>query len=288
MKFGIYFAYWEKEWEADYAYYIRKVKQLGFDILEIGCAPLNFYSDKKIEQIRDTAIACDIRLTAGYGPASEHDLSSSDKATVENAKQFYRTLFPRLKRLGIDSIGGGLNSYWPVDYSKPINKQRDWENSVKNVREVAVMAQDYGIDFLIECLNRFEGYLTNTALEGVQFCQDVGEKNVKLLLDTFHMNIEEDSFCHAIVTAGSYLGRLHTGEANRKLPGKGRIPWREIGSALKQIGYEGDVVMEPFVMSGGTVGKDIKVWRDLSEKADERILDLEAKKSLDFSRAIFK
>ena len=41
-------------------------------------------------------------------------------------------------------------------------------------------------------------------------------------------------------------------------------------------------------MSGGTVGKDIKVWRDLSEKADERILDLEAKKSLDFSRAIFK
>lgn len=47
MIFGIYFAYWEKGWEADYTYYIRKVKQLGFDILEIGCAPLNFYSDKK-------------------------------------------------------------------------------------------------------------------------------------------------------------------------------------------------------------------------------------------------
>ena len=61
-------------------------------------------------------------MTAGYGPASEHDLSS-DKATVENAKQFYRTLFPRLKRLGIDSRGDGLNSYWPVDYSKPVDKK---------------------------------------------------------------------------------------------------------------------------------------------------------------------
>lgn len=287
MKYGIYFAYWEKEWDADYEYYIRKAAGLGFDILEIGCGPLEFYTDAKLKQIRDTAQSSGIRLTAGYGPPAHRDLSSSDPDIVKNAKQFYCDLFPRLEKLGIDSIGGGLNSYWPVDYNEKVDKRRAWENSVKNVREVGAMAQAYGIDFLIECLNRFEGYLTNTAQEGVRFCREVDEKNVKLLLDTFHMNIEEDSFYQAITAAGSYMGRLHTGEANRRVPGKGRIPWSEICDALKAISYDGDVVMEPFVMPGGTVGRDIKLWRELLEHGDEKQLDSDAKEALEFLRNQF-
>ena len=112
MKYGIYFAYWEKEWEADYRYYIEKVAHLGFDILEIGCAPLNQYSNSKLKEIRDIADSYGIRLTAGFGPPPSCDLSSSDELIVKNAKSFYTELFPRLQNLGIDSIGGGLNSYW--------------------------------------------------------------------------------------------------------------------------------------------------------------------------------
>ena len=67
------------------------------------------------------------------------------------------------------------------------------------------------------------------------------------------MNIEEDSFSAAIRTAGPLLGHFHTGEANRRVPGKGRLPWHEIGTALREIGYDGTVVMEPFVKSGGGV-----------------------------------
>lgn len=135
-------------------------------------------------------------------------------------------------------------------------------------------------------MNRFEGYLLNTAAEGVAFCEEVGLPNVKLLLDTFHMNIEEDSFYDAIVTAGARLRRLHTGETNRKVPGKGRIPWREIGDALAKIGFDGDVVMEPFVKQGGTIGSEIKVWRDLSDNADEAKMDADAKNALLFSRYV--
>lgn len=287
MKYGIYFAYWEKEWEADYRYYIEKVAHLGFDILEIGCAPLNQYSNSKLKEIRDIADSYGICLTAGFGPPPSCDLSSSDELIVKNAKSFYTELFPRLQNLGIDSIGGGLNSYWPVEYKIPIDKQRDWENSVKNVRYVTKIANEYGIQFLIECLNRFEGYLTNVAEEGVRFCQEVGEPNIGLLLDTFHMNIEEDSFYDAILTAGPLLGRIHVGEANRKVPGKGRLPWAEISRALHEIGYDGDIVMEPFVRSGGTVGRDVKVWRDLSGNADEQMLDLDAKEALDFCHDVF-
>lgn len=286
MKFGIYFAYWETEWKVDYEKYIAKAARLGFDVLEISCAPLPNLSDAQLLNLRRMAEEHGVTLTAGYGPTAEQNLSSPDPAIVKNAKTFFTDILQRLEKMNIHSIGGGLNSYWPVDFSKPIDKPRDWAIGVGNVREVAKVAQECGVDYCLECLNRFEGYLINTAAEGVAFCQEVGLPNVKLLLDTFHMNIEEDSFYDAIITAGPYLRRLHTGEANRRLPGKGRLPWLEISNALRDISFTGDVVMEPFVLQGGTVGREIKVWRDLSDHADEARLDQEAQKALAFSRYV--
>jgi D-psicose/D-tagatose/L-ribulose 3-epimerase len=108
---------------------------------------------------------------------------------------------------------------------------------------------------------------------------------VKVMLDTFHMNIEEDSIGGAIRSAGPYLGHFHVGECNRKVPGKGRIPWLEIRDALREVGYDRAVVMEPFVRMGGKVGSDIKVWRDLSGGASESGLDDDAAGALEFLRS---
>ena len=84
------------------------------------------------------------------------------------------------------------------------------------------------------------------------------------------MNIEEDNMFDAIRKAGDLLGHVHVGECNRKLPGMNNsINWPEIGKALRDIGYQKAVVMEPFLLSGGQVGRDIRVWRDLSGGADE-------------------
>jgi len=286
MKFGIYFAYWETEWKVKYEKYIKKAAKLGFDILEISCAPLPYLSDKQLYSLRNMAEEYGVTLTAGYGPTAEQNLSSTDRTIAKNAKAFFADMLKRLEKMNIHSIGGGLNSYWPVDFSKPIDKKHDWEIGVRNVREIANVAQECGIDYCLECLNRYEGYLLNTSAEGVAFVQEVGLPNVKLLLDTFHMNIEEDSFYDAIITAGKYLRRLHTGECNRRVPGKGRLPWLEIGNALRDISFKGDIVMEPFVREGGTIGSEIKVWRDLSDNADESQLDRDAKKALDFSRYV--
>ena len=98
------------------------------------------------------------------------------------------------------------------------------------------------------------------------------------------MNIEETSIAGAIRTAGSLLGHLHTGECNRMVPGKGRTPWREIGEALRDIQYDGTVVMEPFVAMGGQVGKDIHIWHDISRGATEAQLDKDAQDAVTFQR----
>ena len=84
------------------------------------------------------------------------------------------------------------------------------------------------------------------------------------------MNIEEDSFAGAIKLVGNRLGQFHVGESNRRPPCEnGKMPWNEITDALKEIDYQGAIVMEPFIKMGGEVGRDIKVWRDISEGASE-------------------
>lgn len=122
----------------------------------------------------------------------------------------------------------------------------------------------------VEVVNRYESSLVNTAEEAVKYVDEVGSPNCKILLDTYHMNIEEDSFAGAIKLVGNRLGHFHVGESNRRPPCEnGKMPWNEITNALKEIDYQGAIVMEPFIKMGGEVGRDIKVWRDISEGASE-------------------
>lgn len=136
--------------------------------------------------------------------------------------------------------------------------------------------------------NRYEGYMMNTCEEALEFIEAVGSSHVKIMLDTYHMNIEEDNMGNAIRKAGDNLCHLHLGEQNRRVPGKGTLPWAEIGQTLRDINYQGAAVMEPFVMSGGTIGSEIKVWRDLIPDATEEKLDKDAKGALQFVRHVFE
>ena len=284
MKYGIYYSYWEDEWRADFLDYIVRVANLGFDVMEMTAHHINDYSSAKLNDIRQCARDNNILLTAGIGPSKENNLSSPDASIRNNANEFFKKTLENIAKIDVHVIGGALYSYWPIDYSKPVDKVGDRARGIEGIRGIADFANDLGISLCLEVLNRFENHVLNTAEEGVSFVQEVGKSNVKVMLDTFHMNIEEDSIGGAIRTAGPLLGHFHTGECNRKVPGKGRIPWNEVGEALRDINYQGAVVMEPFVKMGGKVGSDIKVWRDLSQGADEAKMDQDAKDALIFSR----
>lgn len=283
MKYGIYYAYWNDSWNASsFLDYVDKVAKLGFDILEINASPLSEYSGKQINELEKRAKNNNIILTAGYGPIAEHNIGIESKRN--KILDWYKKVFSNMQRLNIQIIGGAIYSYWPVDYSKPINKEEDWKKAVDGTRILAALASEYNINICCEVLNRFENYLLNTSKEAVSFVKEVNLSNVKVMLDTFHMNIEEESFSKAIKEAGEYLGHFHLGEANRRLPGEGRMPWNEILDALISINYDGYAVMEPFVKRGGQVGADIKIWRNLVKDTSEYKLDLSAKNSVNFLR----
>ena len=287
MKYGIYYAYWEKERGGNFVPYTEKCARLGFDILEVACGAFDREDDRFFRELAAAAKANGLRLTGGYGPRKGHDLAGTDPAQVEAAFRFYADMFRKMELAGIDRLGGALYSYWPAQCTPETDKAADTDRSVARMQRLADLAADHGITLCMEALNRFEVYMINTADECLAYVRAVNRPNVKVMLDTFHMNIEEDSLTDAIRKSGPLLGHFHVGEANRRCPGpNGRFDWAAIGRALRSIGYAGGVVMEPFVRMGGQVGRDVSLWRDLSGGASNEQLDQDAATSLTWLRSV--
>lgn len=286
MKFGTLYAYWTHEWHGDYAMYAKKVKDLGFDILEISAGDLLAMSDGEIDALKAVAADLGIEITSNIGPPKDKDIASKDPAVRKAGIIFLTNIMKAMDRLDSRVLAGVLYTYWPCQFDN-LDKPGIWGRGVESVKILGKIAQDLGIDYCLEVVNRFETNIINTSEEGVQFCRDVDCPSVKLLLDTFHMNIEEDNIADALRYGGAYLGHLHVGEGNRKPPGQGSLPWDEIGQALRDIGYDKGVVMEPFVKMGGRVGEDIKVWRDLSNGADPDTMDRDIRQSFVFLKKAF-
>jgi len=279
---GIYYAYWTSEWDVDFMPFVSKVKALGFDQLEINGGALVLMSETERLALKNEAARNEITLSFGIGLTPDHDVSSLDEAVRTKGVAFMKEMINAVSFMGGGMISGTVHGYWPAVPPKDLDeKARIRVQSLKSMREMIPLAEEKNVILNVEVINRFEQFLLNTCEEAVSYVKEIDSPNCRILLDTFHMNIEEDSMGGSIRQAGKYLSALHLGETNRKPPGRGRIPWDEIREALDDIGFDGPLVMEPFVTPGGKVGQDIALWRDLMPGAD---LDQEAKLSADFVR----
>lgn len=285
-KIGIHFGYFNSDWDTDFIRQIDQVKRIGFDILEVAPAPLMKLSKEQRRVISDHAEKSGIDLTFSVGLGKEYDLASADKAVRKAGIQFTLDTFDIMQEMGSRMYSGVDIGAWNQTYSYGVlDKSAEWQYSIESVREIMQSAEEKGITFAVEVVNRYESSLVNTAEEAMEYISRVGSPNCKILLDTYHMNIEEDSFEKAIKLAGSSLGHFHVGEPNRKPPKPdGRMPWDEITCALKSIQYEGAIVMEPFIKMGGEVGRDIKVWRDISKGARMEEMEKQAEASVNMLR----
>jgi len=285
-KVGIYYAYWTHNWDADFVPFVSKVAGLGFDILEVNSGTVTRMANGQRDRLKKAAQDANIALTFCIGLPAQYDIASEDANVRRTGVDFLKRQAEMLAYMGAKKVSGILYGSWPGSLPEGVTDRRPYlERSIESMKEVMKTAAACDVFFNIEVVNRFEQYLMNTCEEALDYVNRVGSSHCKILLDTFHMNIEEDSIYNAIVTAGDKLGHFHIGETNRRAPGRGRIPWNEIAQALKEINYGGAVVMEPFLMPGGEVGRDIRVYRDLSVGVD---LDAEAKRALDFMRGVLE
>lgn len=287
-KLGIFMNFWERNWNADHIKYINKAADLGFDILEFQAQPLLDMTDVQLLKIKSEADRRGIELTYSLGLDGKYDISSTNETIRLGGVEYLLSIMKQVKKMNGKIISGVSYAGWgSPDYILD-DKSAMLDASVTSMKELVKHAEDMGITYCVEAVNRFEGALLNTSKEAVEYVKMVDSPAIGVLLDTYHMNIEESNIGDAIRYAGDYLKGFHTGENNRVVPGKGHLDWDEIFKALKDINYTGRIVSEPFVLMGGEVGRDIKTWRNLVDATSEDNLDSEAKFLLNFEKDMMK
>jgi D-psicose/D-tagatose/L-ribulose 3-epimerase len=108
----------------------------------------------------------------------------------------------------------------------------------------------------------------NLAQQAIEVVDRVDNPACGILLDTFHMNIEEKSVGDAIRAAGSRLKHLHGCENDRGAPGSGHVPWKEVAAAVTDAGYDGPVVIESFTSKVKTIARAAAIWRSFESSQD--------------------
>ena len=274
LPIGIHLSYWQVNWKDDLQPLIGRARKAGFEVAEF---PLLEPRRLNLQRLRRTLNQEGMLASCGTGLDAQRDISSPDLSIRQAGLSHLRACLEAAAELGSPVLGGVTYTAWGD--LPPRDRQIRRAYAVEGLQTAAIIAEEYGVCLCLEVLNRFEGWLMNTVEQGLQLLADVGSPFVRLHLDTFHLNIEEDDIAAAIRQAGDQLGHFHCVENNRKIPGRGHIPWPQVRAALKAIGYAGFLVTEAFVSPAGEVGTALFIWRSLAEDLDE-----EARRAAEFLR----
>ncbi|NDJ62113.1 MAG: sugar phosphate isomerase/epimerase, partial [Chloroflexi bacterium] len=155
----------------------------------------------------------------------------------------------------------------------PAEREQDLALLTKHLKDLSAYAADKGAVLCLEPLNRFETSFVNLAEQAVEIVDRVDSPACKILLDTFHMNIEEKSIGDAIRLAGGRIGHFHTCENDRGAPGSGHVPWAEVAQALKDVNYDGPLVIESFTSQVKTIARAAAIWRSFAPSQDALATD---------------
>lgn len=193
----------------------------------------------------------------------------TEQATPEQAIAHYRTLVEYAQATGAGTLTLQGLAQWT---KQAANKTEAYAQLLESVREVDAYARECGVTLLYEVCNHYEVPLIHTAREGLALLDAVGSDNIRLILDSFHMNINEPSPVQAILAAGDRLGVYHISDSNRAGIGSGNIDFLAQYRALRQIGFTGDVAIE-------LVLPHLTPMTPPQTEADRRRLDAEIRRS---------
>jgi len=211
-------------------------RELGFEGVEISMRSPEEFDRRELEALLREAR---LELAAvGSGRMFLQDgLSLTDPDEAGRARAVTRLcgLVDFAAGFGAPVIVGLTRGKEPADGDREAALAR----LVASMQECADHAADVGASLLIEPINRFETALLHRADETLATIARIGRPNVSVLLDAFHMNIEEVSIGDAIRAVGGRLGHFHIVDSNRRAPGFGHIDYEEVGAALSEVGYEG-------------------------------------------------
>ena len=243
---------------------LNMVSEMGFDSMDINIRVLDLETAKEIGQ---RAKKLNLNLVGGGSIPSNKMLLSEDPAERQEAVNYMKSLIDTVYAIGSNYYSGLISA--PSGYFTGAGPtEKELEYSAQGLKSAAKYAQDFDIKLCIEPVNRYESYVINTIDSALDLIANISEPNVGLLIDTYHMNIEEKTFRDPILKAGKKIFLVHVNENDRGTPGKGHLNWDEIFMALKDARYNNIVTIESFAESSVDISRLVAIWRRLAPSPD--------------------
>ena len=259
MKFGINTFLFTSPFTNASTKLFPKFKEWGFDSVELAIEDPAHIDPAHVKRELDRhGLVCG-SVCAALGP--ERDLRGT-RAQQDTSLAYLLALINQMVVLDCPSlIGPVYSAVGRADAVSPSEYKQQWKTVVKNLKTLCEFAEIQGRQVCLEPLNRFESDFINTCEQGLKLIKAVGSPALKLHLDTFHMNIEEKISADAIRKAGKHLGHFHACGSDRGTPGGDHTDWKSIAKALKDIRYDGDVVIESFTQDVKVIARAAAIWR---------------------------
>ena len=269
MILGVHSATFVKNWHEDITPYIHKCKKAGYKSVEVSLLGQTPSSAKEIAKLANDL---NISLTCTTGLSKDEDISSSDLLVQQNGVEALKRAIDMTSIMQANLLTGVVHAAWGISNSMGKDKEAKFTNSAQSIKKISSLLIEKDIKLGIEPLNRYESDFINTVDEGIRLCNLINHPNVGLLLDAYHMNIEEKDMCKSIENARDKLFHFQVAENDRGVPGTGSLNWSEIFNTLKKINYKGHVSLEMFIQANVDTSKDLFTWRNIEEDAYDAIL----------------
>jgi D-psicose/D-tagatose/L-ribulose 3-epimerase len=260
MKFGVNTLIWTGAFDRSHLPLLPRLKERGFDGVEIVVFHVeDFPVAETRRSLEENGMECTFCTALG----SDMSAISEDAGARQRARTYLEDCTKVAADLGAKMFGGAF--YAPIGYLPGRRRSaEEWKREVEFLQSLGDTLTRNDVTLAVEPLNRFETFFLNTVADTVKLCEEVNHPKVGVLLDTFHANIEERDVVAAFARAGKHLKHVHTCENDRGTPGTGHVPWTGVFQVLRDLKYDGWLIIESFGYTIPEIATAACIWRDLA------------------------
>jgi D-psicose/D-tagatose/L-ribulose 3-epimerase len=257
MKYGMNMLLWTTDVNESHYGILESLRKIGYDGVELPVFEMN---DIKFANLGRKLDSLGLARTAVTVSTDAANPISADAAVRQAALENLKRAIDCCYSAGATHLCGPIHSaLGSFTGQGPTADEWNWG------KEILTQAADYAkpahVTLVVEYLNRFECYFLTCAADAGRFCREVNHSHCKTMYDTFHANIEEKSITGAITSYADQFVHVHISENDRSTPGEGGVNWDETFTALKEVNYDGWLVVEAFGLSLPALAAATKIWR---------------------------
>lgn len=265
MKYGMNLLLWTTEVTDAHGPILEMLAKQGYDGVEVPVFELDASKFKALGQRLDSL---GLQRTAVTVCTAEANPIGDTAAIRQAGLDHIKKAVDMCQAMGATHLCGPFHSALGV-FSGQGPTSEEWSRGKEILAKAADHAKQANVTLVLEYLNRFETYFLTSAADATRFIQEVNHPFLRTMYDTFHANIEEKDLAQAIRTITPVMAHVHISENDRSTPGEGHVDWATTFKTLKEVKYDGWMVVEAFGLALPALAAATKIWRKMFSSEEQ-------------------